>query len=149
MILTLFIFCLHNFEFPAEKGEYRISNLSSSSVCEVVEVAGKSMVWLRRRKLAVKLWTSVEGLKEWPRGGNGGGLVWSWLEVSGWLRAKIILEFWYCTFFVYTILNFPRFFSAESGPSKVWETQNSVNKNVHYKNSNLIFALVYGFFLIY
>ena len=31
-------------------------------------------------------------------------------------------------FFVYTILNFPRFFSAESGPSKVREIQNSVNK---------------------
>ena len=31
-------------------------------------------------------------------------------------------------FFVYTILNFPRFFSAESGPSKVREIQNSENK---------------------
>ena len=41
---------------------------------------------------------------------------------------KLELEIWYCLFFVYTILNFPRFFSAESGPSKVREIQNSDNK---------------------
>ena len=38
------------------------------------------------------------------------------------------LEIWYCSFFVYTILNFPRFFSTESGPSNVREIQNSENK---------------------
>ena len=38
------------------------------------------------------------------------------------------LEIIYCTFFVYTILNFPRFFPAKSGPSKVREIQNSKNK---------------------
>ena len=43
-------------------------------------------------------------------------------------RAKNRLEKWYCSFFVFTILNFPRLFSAESGPSKVRELQNSVNK---------------------
>ena len=43
-------------------------------------------------------------------------------------RAKNRLEIWNCSFFVYTILNFPRFFSAESSPSKVQEIQNSVNK---------------------
>ena len=37
-------------------------------------------------------------------------------------------EIWYCSFFVYTFLNFPRFFSTESGPSKVRKIQNSVNK---------------------
>ena len=42
--------------------------------------------------------------------------------------AKNRLEIWYCSFFVYTILNFQRFFSTESGPSKVREIQNSVNK---------------------
>ena len=55
------------------------------------------------------------------------------IEIS---RAKNRLEIWYCTFLVYTILNFPRFFSAESGPSKRREIQNSVNKNVQYQNSN-------------
>ena len=45
-------------------------------------------------------------------------------------RAKIKnrLEIWYCSFFVYTILNFPHFCSAESGPLKVREIQNSVSK---------------------
>ena len=43
-------------------------------------------------------------------------------------RAKNRLEICYCSFFAYTILNLPRFFSAESGPSKVREIQNSVNK---------------------
>ena len=41
---------------------------------------------------------------------------------------KLELEIWYCLFFVYTILNFTRFFSAESGPSKVRDIQNSENK---------------------
>ena len=52
------------------------------------------------------------------------------------------LEIWYCSFFVYTILNFPRFFSAyrvarqKCGKFKIVKT-----KNVQYQNSNLIFAL--------
>ena len=48
------------------------------------------------------------------------------------VRAKNRLEIWYCTF--YTILNFPRFFPAESGPS-------SKDKNVQYQNYDLFFAL--------
>ena len=43
-------------------------------------------------------------------------------------RAMNRLEIWYCSVFVYTTLDFPRFFSAESGPSKVREIQNSENK---------------------
>ena len=42
-------------------------------------------------------------------------------------RAKNGLEIWYCSFFVYTILNFPRFFYW-TGLSKVREIQNSENK---------------------
>ena len=44
-------------------------------------------------------------------------------------RAKIRLEFWYCTFFVYTILNFPLFWRATLSREKAWEIQNSVIKN--------------------
>ena len=33
------------------------------------------------------------------------------------------VEFWHCTFFVFTILNFPHFWRAT-----LWEIQNSVNK---------------------
>ena len=43
------------------------------------------------------------------------------LIISGWqiiFRAKNRLEIWYCSFFVYAILNFPRFFSAEVARQK-------------------------------
>ena len=45
-----------------------------------------------------------------------------------WIKCDFLPQLGYCTFFVFTILNFPRFFSVESGPSKVREIQNSVNK---------------------
>ena len=53
-------------------------------------------------------------------------------EPSSWNRhARVLrleLEIWFILFFVYTILNFTRFFSAESGLSNEREIQNSENK---------------------
>ena len=58
------------------------------------------------------------------------------------VRAKIRLEFWYWTFFVYTILNFPHFWRTTLSREKEREIQSSVNKNVQYQISNLFFALI-------
>ena len=51
------------------------------------------------------------------------------IEIS---RAKNRLETWYGSFFVPTILNFPRW----EWPVKKAGNPNSVNKNVQYQNSN-------------
>ena len=53
--------------------------------------------------------------------------IFNWLLFT-FLEQRIGQKSDYVHFFVYTILNFPRFFSAKSGPSKVREIQNSVNK---------------------
>ena len=45
-----------------------------------------------------------------------------------YVRAKIRLEFWYCTFFVFTILNFPHIWEATLSREKAREIQNNVNK---------------------
>ena len=38
------------------------------------------------------------------------------------------VEFWHCTFFVYTNLNFPHFWRATLSEEKAREIQNSVNQ---------------------
>ena len=94
-----------------------------------------NLLWLQCRfwssyspvKAAVVHWKKTLKCKVWPE------------RIK--IRAKIRLEFWYCSFFVYTILNFPRFFSTEVARQMCGKFKIVQTKNVQYHISNLIFAL--------
>ena len=67
-------------------------------------------------------------------------------KMSDWrkIRAKIRLEFRYCTFFVYTILNFPHFWRTTLSWEKAQESQNSVNEkmdNIRFLTYSLLLRL--------
>ena len=55
-----------------------------------------------------------------------------------WKKAKIRIQFWYCTFFVYTILNFPHFWRATLSREKAREIQKNEKYQISILCSNVI-----------
>ena len=66
-----------------------------------------------------------QGHNQFQPGHSGRQCNWKKKAKNGW---KTRLEFWYCTFFAYTILNFPHFWWATLSREIAREIQNSVNK---------------------